>query len=231
MKIDLWKHFRITLDVKNRIVGGIPANPDLIKPWIEATMKEVSDEARQKIIEATKAELPAVADAKSKMMWTTLKQDEKGVFIEGRQVKSMFKESSNILRDMLVKAEKKAGGEGKSRFTNLKSKVAERLYVEDERIYFERDGKLLSKPDGAEEKPIHVMTAQGERDALKKFDFVSAPARLTINVRILGDGVVDQDLMEMLLEHSSYNGLGADRSQGNGLFVVHEVKELVKEAK
>ena len=226
MTIKLHTELTATLELTNRLVGGIPSNPNLIEPWIRATMKEASDEDRKKIVDGTLKELPTLVDEKSQTMWTTFKKDSKGIYIEGRQVKSMFKENANILRELLVKLDKKAKGEGKSKYTNYKSKLAERLFVTDEKIYFQRDGKTLEAPDGAEEKAIHVMTAQGERDALKRFDFVSAPAQISFKMKVLNDGTVTEDDIKILLEHASLNGLGADRSQGNGLFKVVEVKEL-----
>lgn len=171
-------------------------------------------------------------------MKTTFKHDDKGVFIEGRQLKAAFKESANILRDLLIKTETKgakgeakgdAKGEaktnGRSRFVNLKSKLAERLYVEGEKVYLTRDGKPIEKPDGSEQKAIHVITAQGPRSALKVIDYVAAPAQLSFVIRYVNDGVIDRDLVDTLLEHMSWNGIGSDRSQGNGMFNVVSVRE------
>lgn len=66
----------------------------------------------------------------------------------------------------------------------------------------------------------------GPRTALKRYDFVQAPVTLRWNVRYLNDGVVDEALVRLLLEYGGWNGLGADRSQGNGQFEVVEVKEI-----
>jgi hypothetical protein len=229
--LNLWKRVVVELELKNRIVGGVPTDPDLIAGWVAANMPSVSEEEKAKLAEKTVLELGAAAEEKAEGMWTTFKRDSTGVYIEGRQVKAMFKEASNVLREALIKAESKgkdkdAKKETKSRFTNLKSKVAERLFVEDEKIYMLRDGKPLPKVDGNEERAIHVMTAQGPRTALKRTDFVNAPATLKFTLRFLGDGVVDQDLIDTLLEYSSWNGVGADRSQGNGLFEVKSVTTL-----
>lgn len=224
--MQLWKRIAVTIAIKNRIVGGIPTNPNLIKGWIAASMPDVAEAEREKLAAKTAQELPAAVEEASKAMWTTFKVDTTGLYIENRQVKAMFKESANILRDMLVKADKRAKGEGKSRFTNLKSKLAERLFVEEEKIYLFRNDKPIAKPDGSEERAIHVITAMGPRTALKRVDYVQAPATIKFNLRLLDDGVIDTELVKVLLEHSSYNGLGTDRSQGNGLFEVLDVVEL-----
>jgi hypothetical protein len=235
--MNLWRRASVTLAIKNRLVGGIPTSPKLIEGWIAANMPEVSADERAKLAEKTVQELPEQAEEAAKSMWTTFKRNSAGaVYIEGRNVKAMFKEAANVLREVLIKDEragKKAAGEGKegkaeakSRYTNLKSKLAERLFIEQDEIPMLRDGKAIEKPDGNEERAIHVMTAMGPRSALKRVDFVNAPAVLKFSLRYLNDGVVDVELIKTLLEYAAWNGMGADRSQGNGLFELVELQPL-----
>lgn len=215
-----WQRYNITLRVKNRLVGGIPNDPKLIEGWLKAAMPKLDDAERAKLKEATLAELPAATEERASGLWPVFKCDPHGIYLEGRQLKAMFKEAANILRDTLMKAEKgdKAANDKKSRYTNLRARVAEHLFVEEDRIHIKRDGKNMAKADGNEEKPIHVMTAQGPRDALKRFDFVDAPAEVSFTVRTLSSGVVDEALLKVMLEYAGWNGLGADRSQGAGQF-------------
>lgn len=245
LNVNLWKRFEIVLDIRNRVVGGIPTNPELIKGWVAANMPSVSEDEKAKLVEKTVAELPQAAEEKAEGMWTTFKQDAQGIYFEGRNVKSMLKECANILREKLIASEKenakatkkekpeaelekngKAEKVPKSRFTNLKAKLAERIFVEEDKIRFMRDGVALLKVDGDEERAIHVMTAQGPRTALKRCDYVNGPVELKFTVRMLDDGLVDADLVETLLEFGGWNGLGADRSQGNGLFDVKSIKAI-----
>lgn len=225
-ELKMWTTYDVRLGIKNRLVGGIPTDPELIAGWIQANMPAATADEKEKLAARTLDELPAATEEKAEGMWTTFKKDEIGIYIEGRQVKAMFKESANILRDMLIKHEgKKASKEDKtkSRFTNLKARLAERLFVVEDRVHFTRKGASLTKPDGTEERAIHVMTAMGPRSALKRFDYVTAPAEIAFTVKHLNDGVVDLELIQILLEHSGANGIGADRSQGNGLFEVVEI--------
>jgi hypothetical protein len=226
----LWQKLEVTLKIRNRIVGGIPTDPALIEGWIASNMKEVAKEEREKLKEATIKELPAAVQEKAEGMWTTFKVDKDQVpYFEARCIKASLKEGANVLRELLIADEKKGKKEGdpaKSRFTGLKAKLAERLFVEDTPIYFVRDGKKVTKVDGNEERAIHVMTAQGPRTALKRYDFVNAPCELKFQARFLKDKVIDLELLKVLLEYGSYNGLGADRSQNNGLFEVGQINLL-----
>lgn len=229
--MNLWKKYTCTITVKNRLVGGIPTNADLIAGWVQANMKEATKEEREKLVTATIDQLPALAEERAEKTWTTFKADAEGIYFEGRNVKAMLKECANILRDMLVKDDKKvtkAAGEkeSKSRYTNLKSRLAERCFVEEEKIRFTRDGKPVLKPDGNEERAIHVMGPQGPRTALKKVDFVSGPVELSFTLRTLADGIVDEELLRTLLEFGGYNGLGTDRAMGNGVFELKTLQAL-----
>jgi len=239
-----WKKYDVTLETTTRVVGGIPTDPKLIAAWIAARMKGVSADERAKLAEATIDALPAAVEEKAEAMWTTFKADKSGPYLEPRQVKAMFKECSNILRSMLEKGDKAAQADAeaeedddeipapepatkkpapktrKSKFTNLKAKLAERLFVVEAPVYFLRDGKQLAKVDGTEERAIHVMTPMGPRNALKRFDFIEPGATVSFSLKVLDDGLVTQDLIEVLLEYAGQNGLGADRSQGSGQFKV-----------
>lgn len=261
--INLWTRYSIVLEFKNRIVGGIPNDPNLIAGWIGANMPALKEEEKQKLVEATAAELPKMTEEKAEGMWTTFKKDKNGLYLEGRCIKAMFKESANVLRELLIsheskgrdaeaaaaeaadeaeeadeKDDKKKGkkdsravAKAKSRFTGLKAKVAERLFVEEDKVHIMKGepkplGEYVTKPDGNEEKPIHIMTALGPRTALKRFDYIEAPARIKFSVRHLNDKIIDLELLKVFFDYSSWNGLGADRSQGNGLFDVRSIDPL-----
>jgi hypothetical protein len=212
----LWIRYAVELSIANRLVGGIPTNSKLIAGWIQSNMKSADQITRDKIAEATIDALPDLVDEKAQGMWTTFKVDGTGVFLESRCIKSMLKEAANVLRPLLQQHEKNP--DAKSRFTNLKSRAAERLFVEGDRIYIYRDGKPITRVDGAEERAIHVMTAQGERSALKRYDFINAPCSIRFNLKVLNDRQFDTDLVRTLFEYAGINGMGADRSQGNGIF-------------
>jgi hypothetical protein len=222
--VTLWKRAHVVLSIKNRVIGGTPTDPKLIEGWLTKNMPAVKAEERKALAEKTLEQVKDATDEFAGGMWTTFKKDELGPYIESRQIKAMFKESANVLREILIRNEKKSGT--KSRFTNLKSRVAERLFLEHDCIYFNRDDAVLSRVDGNEERAISVMTAQGPRSALKRYDFIAAPATVEFTLRWLDDGVVDLELIKTLLEHASWNGMGADRSQGNGLFEIDSIEML-----
>jgi hypothetical protein len=245
----LYTRYAVHVRFITALEGGIPTNPQLIKAWISARMKKagrnLSDEDLEKMVQETLKKLPQDAAQEvtegvvaSSLLWNTFPRDAEGrpVF-EARCIKAFFKEEANILKDVLAaeaklqnrgqKKAKKDGAEGGSVYNTMyRSKVAEQLFVEGIVYPLLRDGKPLEDVDGQAEKAIHVMTAQGPRNALKRFDYINAGVELKFHVRILRDGVVTvHDLLRML-EHGQENGMGAARSQGNGRFEVMQVEEL-----
>lgn len=203
----LWNHHTVTIKAVD-IAGGLPTDPRLIDAWQEARWKaaKITPEDPQtpaEASEATKALLAAVPEEKG---WTTFPRDDLGrLCIEGRQVKAMLKESANICKGIIPIHEK---------VIPLRSKLAERVFVIERLIPLLPERK---EADETVERAIHVMTAQGPRDALKRVD-ICRNVELACTLRVLNDGMFTVPILTQLLEHASSNGLGADRSQGYGQF-------------
>ena len=229
--LKLWNRVNAELQISNRIVGGIPTDPKLIEAWIAARMPEYSAAEREAIAKKTVAELGEATEDAAAGMWTTFKRNASGIYIESRQIKAMIKEASNVMRELLTKAEAKAKGKeektSKSKYTNLRAKAAERIYVEADVVpLLTADGQPIPKPDGSEERPIHVMTPMGPRNALKRVDYAGPGTKIRFSMRYLADGLVDMELLNVLFEYAKWNGLGANRSQGDGRFEVLKLEEI-----
>jgi len=188
-----WNTYTLTLHVQ-RLYGGVPKNPDVIRDWLAS--KGITDEK-------------AVADAQQAMslqaaqekVWNGFKSNGKGLYIECRQVKAMLKDSANVVKKLLE-------------VKNLKNKLAERVFVTS------LDGTDMimlgkAKPDGTLERAIHVDTALGPRDALKRADYVDNVV-VAVKLKVLDDGVITESVLRDILEYAAEGGVGADRSQGGG---------------
>lgn len=147
----MWKRYEVVLQVTNELMAGIPKNPELIEAWLEARkpseaefrrrqaggeeMKPVAELA-ETVAEEVKGDGSADDEERA---WLGFKSDDQGLYIEGSNVKAHLKDCANILQKLLdMKA--------------LRSKLADRVYVEDARVYL--DGK--QEPDGYYEHPVHV---------------------------------------------------------------------------
>jgi len=206
----------------NDIAGGIPADPRMIDGWIKASNKDATDEQRKAIAEATKEELPALADEKEARSWCRFKRDETGPYIEGRCVKAALKEGANVIKS-LVKVRGKNGEEAGAKA--LKSKFAECVFVDEAKVYLLKDGKPIVGELETEERPVHAMTAQGPRTSLKRVD-VAYGVNIAFTVMLAKTGAVSETALFSALTYLERGGLGSDRSQGRGTCRVVEVVKL-----
>lgn len=204
----LYIFYGVTMRIKDRIVGGIPKNPAVIAQWIKTAMDKANKVKTEEIIKET-VELMG-ADEYAEKAWTGFKSHpEHGLFIEGRQVKAMFKEGANVIKKRID-------------IKNFRAKLAERMWVMEDMIPLG-----VKEPTGFDERPVHVMTRQGPRSALKRFDYVEKP-EINFEIRVWNDGVITEDLLTVLIDYCAFNGLGAMRSQGEGVSESWSMREIAK---
>jgi len=195
----LFRKFSVEIQFREKILGGIPKKKELIEPWLKS--RGVPREAAKEMAEEIAEEVETVEDIVAGA-WTGFKSDEKGVYIEERQIKALLKEAAFVLE--LTK---------KARF---KDSIAHGLFVKPERIHFYRGQTWLQKPDGHDETAIHVMTRRGPRTALKRSDFIEK-AKCRFEIWVAGPAINEEDLRRLFTLGQEI-GLGASRSQGYGKF-------------
>jgi len=197
--MELFKYYTVKLKIRDRLIGGYPKNPDTEEAMLKARGLEDLIPPRpdlETLSDEEKKELKENAVEKS---WTGFKRNGKGIYIESRHIKAMFKEGANVLKAMIgVK--------------NMKSKLAERVFIEPQEICL---GK--QDPDGFDTRVVHVMTIKGPRSSIKTFDYVERP-EICFDLKLLNDSVITMEHLKTILEYAQDNGLGADRSQDAGKF-------------
>lgn len=204
-------HYRVRLHV-DRLVGGIPKNPELIKAWLIGRGVTLGVETLAKE-EAAKLP-PEDENTIIEGAWKGFFKDEMGLFIEPRNIRGMLKQSARAIPEGGTKTVKAA----------LK-KLTDNLAIAPSRIRMGRSGKYLTEPDGCEERAVHVMTPKGPRTALKRSDYV-------LNVEVeFTMSPSHPDLTEAwlkdLVEYASvYLGLGSDVSQEEGKFRLKDWEKL-----
>jgi hypothetical protein len=231
----MYLRFTATLRFIDQVRGGIPKNPATIEGWIRSRIDDLhvvdtlaekvkrgSEEERialaERLIATTKTEMglsdlsPDQLKEVSEAVWNGFKSDENGLYLEGRCIKAMIKESANIIKNIPAMGE----------FSALKARIAERFFVEETKVYLG-----LSQPHGTHEGFVHAMTPMGPISALKKVDYVEQ-ATIVFTVRTLNTTFTNKEknkmtpleMLKVVLAHAAWNGLGAERSQGHGRFDV-----------
>lgn len=215
---NLFTQYRVTAHFRNKIMGGIPKDPKTIEGWIRSKAgvtdeEEVRYMTRRTLLElgidvpetATIAEMMQAAEAIAATKSTNgFKFDATGLYVEGRQIKAMLKEATNVLYT----------GErwGPTR-KGPKSYLAERVYVLEDAVPLGR-----TEPDGVDMVIGHVTGPQGPKSTLTYHEFCQG-AQVEFTVMSLQD-CISADQWQTILILAQELGLGALRSQGHGRFDV-----------
>ena len=211
---DFFDNYRCRIKV-GTLVGGKPKNPELIEAWVNAKCKDKTEAERKRIRDAHVDTLDDEVDGQREKSAIGFARVDGQLAIEGRQVKAMLKEAANIIKDKLPIKDGK--------ISSLKSKVADQVFVVEEWIKLGR-----TDPDDVDERPIHVMTRQGPRDSLKVCEILR-DVEIEFTVRRLsasGKSSVPEKVLMAILDYAQSIGLGADRSQGAGVFEVLSVEKI-----
>lgn len=228
-----YTQYRVEVKVVDRIMGGTPQKADLIAGWLKknlgvtdqeeviAAVRSVLSDLGQDVPEdATLEQLTAAAEiVGAERHGNTFRRDDTGLFLEGRVVKSMLKESTNICF-ATRKSSERWGPTGKG----PKDALAEWVFVSDLRLHLMRDGEAIREPDGTFTMHGVVGGPQGKRSTLTQYAYCVQPT-ITFTVKSFMDRVTE-DQWVTILQHSELIGLGAIRSQSFGQFAVQAFDKL-----
>lgn len=215
---NLFTTYDVELTFRDKLLGGVPKDPEIIEGWLRAkagiedteeirrallrTLVELGAEVRpdmsyEELREASKS-LAAIRQTNG------FKRDDKGLYIEDRQVKAMIKEAVNILY---------AGERWGQTRKGPQSFTAERVFVEPAHIHLGRQD-----PDGVETMISHLSGPKGPYSSIGYNEYVRHPV-LHFSVISLRNEL-SPDKWPAIWVLAQENGLGADRSQSFGRFDV-----------
>ena len=216
-----WDEYEATIRFEDRLIGGIPvmpagSDPQAYEGWLRGQKVENDPSFEKGLAEvlAADSEMP-VAVAEDAPTEQGFRRGKDGLYVEARQVKAAIKEGSQRLG--LLKSVR-----------GMRQVIQHDIHVRaldgTQRLYLAR-----AEPDGKDARPISVLTPQGPRQSIKRFEYVNQP-EIRFVVRVLkggiGEGMMTEDLLRDVLELCGSLGLGADRSQGEGTFVLEELKRI-----
>jgi len=204
----MWKKYEVELQLTTQFASSTPKNPLDIEAMLKARIPSKPPEDPIPLPElADQIAEDVEADEEVERGYATFKRDENGLYYEARCVRAHIKDCANVLQKLLGK---KA----------LKSKVANRVYIEPAKIYL---GK--SEPDGNETRIVHAMTMKGPRSSLKTIDYVDKPV-LKFILKLMDDGEITQDILEAIFEYGGEHGMGQERSQDWGKYELRKLQEV-----
>lgn len=173
------------------MLGTVAKDPEVYKTYIESKKPEGQEE--QEYLTVEKVEEKG---------WTGFHADGEGLFMYEYMLKGFLKHAGNVLKEVVkVKA--------------LRSKLDDYCFIGPRRIYLGKE-----KPDGFIERPLRAMTMQGPRVTLARSDYIGAGIEIPFTVTLIGHKELTFGLIDTLLAHGQYMGLGQFRNGGYGRFEV-----------
>lgn len=211
---EVWKNrFSGTLHVRN-IAGGTPYDAKIAEGWLKSKVSAKDDEI-QKLVARTMVEMEvskddAIAAIDNLKGRNGFKRDSNGLFIDGRCLKAALKEAASVANCAgNLKPENGKKGWG---LTNkgLLGFVAEHIQVVEERLYLN-----TSEPTGVLQSfPINPITKQ---TGIQNTEYVEDA---DIDFTVISDWDFTDRQWAAIWNTGSYQGFGAQRSQGHGRYTV-----------
>jgi hypothetical protein len=227
---DAWVTYEAELSFSGNLYGGSPFDPKLVEGWLSKNLGITDEEQlRQWMVKhltevqgldpatvtdemVMQAVEDSAVDKKAQGFKRTSKDNQP--YVEGRHIKAMIKESTNISfpqgEHKWGKYKNTTGKEvgGKSPL----SYVAERVWVPEQPYVVAEDA------DGFEFAVGHIEDWKGRRSTIGYFEYCVKP-QFTITVKVLDD-CLSFEQWARIWQVAEGNGLGARRSQGGGQFAV-----------
>ena len=225
-KIQVWKEYKVGLQINGEFGGQIPRSKTEIINMIQANAPKTKPEGAIQSLDELSQEVISQIDIQDEESddyipgWSTFKRNAKNeIMYEGRCVRGHLKDCALQVADFFPAIKQ------------FRAKVVNALYVKESMFnVYDSSRNPIVEVDGVEQRFIHVMTARGERNAIKFLDYVVDPyiefTLMLKNVNARPLHTITLEHIETMLSYGSTHGLGAERSQGWGRYSVTGITEI-----
>lgn len=203
------------------IAGGIPSDEKTAESWIRAHLGDSREEQIQQLVAETMAERGVTAEAAipevAKLVGLNgfKRDDEKGLFIEGRQLKSALKEAVSVAvaAGKIAVAPANSTRKTKAYGTTAKGLISffpEHVFVSvpDDRLYLG-----VHAPTGVVQRFVHTWRG----DAISYEEFCED---VYVDFTVVADWKFTEAEWAAIWLTGELQGIGASRSQGFGTYSI-----------
>lgn len=193
--------------VVSTIAGGTPTDPKVAEGWLKTKLAAPDDLIRDAVAEVmaergvTAEEAAAIVDTNKHLKG--FKRDQKGLYIEGRQLKACLKEAGNVAINE-KKLPERWGGTNKG-WLNW---APEHFFIVEHRLHLG-----VTEPTGVEQRFVHTFRGNG-------IDYLEYVENAKVDFTLITDHEFKVKEWAVLWLTAEQQGLGAARSQGFGRFEV-----------
>lgn len=212
-KGSIWTLYRVRWEFLTRLCGSTPADPEMIRKWIESRqpkVKPAEGKSIQKVQEEVLAHLPEVEPEYSMLVF----QRHEGRLVERfSTIRSHIKDCARVISAQYVGRIK-----GERAFS---TRVINGVYVDHDPYWvpvLNSNGKPVKKSSGFQDKAVHVRGPRGEPlNALKRIEYVEPPSAMEFTLKVLGKSVTESDL-HTIMEYGGTHGYAGERGDDGGRY-------------
>jgi hypothetical protein len=191
------------------IAGGTPSDPRVAEGWLKTKLGLDKDDMIRNMVAETMVERGVGAEEATEIVNTMknlngFKRDDKGLYIEGRQLKAALKEAISIA---VAAGKIEQRGWGK---TNkwIQGYFAEHVFVLEDRLYLG-----VGEATGINQRFVHTHRGTG----IQYEEYVNDAK---IDFTVISDHDFSEREWALIWTCGEQNGIGASRSQGYGRYEV-----------
>ena len=191
------------------IAGGTPTDPNVAEGWLKTKLGADKDDLIREMVAQTMVERGVTADEATKLVDTQkhlngFKRDDRGLYVEGRQLKAALKEAASCA----VAAGKLNGrGWGKTN-KGLLSYLAEHVFVVEEKLHLG-----VTEASGINQRFVHTFRGSG----IQYEEYVEDAK---VDFTVMADHDFSERDWAAIWTSGEQQGIGASRSQGYGRYEV-----------
>lgn len=225
----MWTKYAVTWHGLNSLCGSVPADPEIVKKWLETRLDErVKAPGARSIDEINEEVLASIArgeefDEKSCNV-LVFQRYKNACAQRASTIKAHLKDCARVLSNQYI-----GRIQGERAFS---TRVVNGVYPNPS-VYWvpilRPDGSPVVTHDAERDQPIHVRSASGTMNALKRFEMIE-PWRMDFELWVLtakGDKPsVNREDLETLMTYGGVHGYAGERGNGEGkyTFIITEVK-------
>jgi hypothetical protein len=211
-----WTQFHVRWEAlpMSKLCSSVPADPEIVKAWIDARKPRVQPPTSRSLTEINEEVLASIAEAsdpaQDAAMLVFQRHDGRCVMRAGT-VRAHLKDCARRISSLVGRIEDEKA---------FSTKVVNYVYP-SERVYWipvlRPDGSTVDKHDGEMDRP--VTTRFGT--ALKRFEFIE-PWRIDFTLKVLtasGVPAVGLEDLEKLMMYGGVHGYAGERGNGEGKYL------------
>jgi len=222
---DMWTRYAVRWDFTTRMFGSIPADPEIVKAWIDARKPRVKPPGARSIDEIQEEILESIArgdefdEASCNVL--TFQRHKGACAVRADTIRAHLKDCARVLSNQHIGYIK-----GERAFS---TRVINGLYHDPAQYWIpilRADGSPVVTHDGEVDKAIHPRPGMS---ALKRLEWIAEGARLDFTLFALNSAgskpSVSLDDIQRCFMYGAVHGYGGERSAGEGryLFTIREV--------